>query len=119
MHQPYMQINRTTIDDILKRWAAEGYEGLKDKNRLPDPEKCTRTFSPPHSNLKQVAHKHFSLPELSGKIRNTLSKRKSHPLEVPMAQSLEAFKYGGPESALKRSGLKNRHGPKESQRTDV
>ncbi len=31
----YLQVNRTTVYDILKRWATEGHEGLKDKSHAP------------------------------------------------------------------------------------
>jgi transposase len=31
----YMQVNRTTVYDILKRWAMEGYAGLEDKSHAP------------------------------------------------------------------------------------
>lgn len=31
----YMQVNRTTVYDILKRRATEGHEGLKDKSHAP------------------------------------------------------------------------------------
>jgi len=31
----YLQVNRTTVYDSLKRWAREGFEGLKDKSHVP------------------------------------------------------------------------------------
>jgi len=31
----YMQVNRTTVYDILKRWATEGHAGLDDKSHAP------------------------------------------------------------------------------------
>lgn len=31
----YMQVNRTTVYDILKRWSIEGHTGLEDKSHVP------------------------------------------------------------------------------------